>query len=115
MIDASKLGEKVKIDNIQKTVLRNFEIEQIIDTFKHQKEVDDFSKVVTFKEIKEKKYSLSAGQYFDIKIEYVDISEEEFNSRMAGHKQKLNEMFAESHKLEGEILEQLGKLKFNDK
>lgn len=115
LIDASKLGEKVKIDNNQKTVLRDFEIEQIIDTFKQQKEVDDFSKVVTFKEIKDKKYSLSAGQYFDIKIEYVDISEEEFNSRMAEHKQKLNEMFAESHKLEEEIMEQLEQLKFNDK
>lgn len=115
LIDASKLGEKVKIDNNQKTVLRDFEIEQIIDTFKLQKEVDDFSKVVTFKEIKDKKYSLSAGQYFDIKIEYVDISEEEFNSRMAEHKQKLNEMFAESHELEKEIMEQLERLKFNDK
>lgn len=112
LIDASKLGEKVKIDNNQKTILRDFEIEQIINTFKQQKEVDDFSKVVTFNDIKQKKYSLSAGQYFDIKIEYVDISEEEFNSRMAEHKQKLNEMFAESHELEKEIMEQLGKLKF---
>ena len=114
LIDASKLGEKVKIDNNQKTVLRDFEIEQIIDTFKQQKEVDDFSKVVTFKEIKDKKYSLSAGQYFDIKIEYVDITAEEFNSRMSDHKQKLSEMFSESHKLEKEIMEQLEKLKFEE-
>lgn len=114
LIDASKLGEKVKIDNNQKTVLRDFEIEQIIDTFKQQKEVDDFSKVVTFKEIKDKKYSLSAGQYFDIKIEYVDITAEEFNSRMAEHKKKLSDMFAESHELEKEIMEQLGKLKFGE-
>lgn len=114
LIDASKLGEKVKIDNNQKTVLRDFEIEQIINTFKKQEEVDDFSKVVNFNDIKQKKYSLSAGQYFDIKIEYVDITAEEFNSRMAEHKKKLSEMFSESHKLEGEILEQLGKLKFNE-
>ena len=32
-------------------------------------------------EIKEKGYSLSAGQYFDIKIDYVDITEEEFNAK----------------------------------
>ena len=114
LIDASKLGEKVKIDNNQKTVLRDFEIEQIINTFKQQKEVDDFSKVVTFDDIKQKKYSLSAGQYFDIKIEYVDITAEEFNSRMAEHKKKLSEMFAESHELEKEIMEQLGKLKFEE-
>ena len=115
LIDASKLGEKVKIDNNQKTVLRDFEIEQIIDTFKRQKEVDDFSKVVTFDDIKQKKYSLSAGQYFDIKIEYVDITAEEFNSRMAEHKKKLSEMFSESHELEKEIMKQLERLKFNDK
>jgi len=115
LIDASKLGEKVKIDNNQKTVLRDFEIEQIIDTFKRQKEVDDFSKVVTFDDIKQKKYSLSAGQYFDIKIEYVDITAEEFNFRMAEHKKKLSEMFSESHELEKEIMKQLERLKFNDK
>lgn len=114
LIDASKLGEKVKIDNNQKTVLRDFEIEQIIDTFKRQKEVDDFSKVVNFNDIKQKKYSLSAGQYFDIKIEYVDITAEEFNARMAEHKRKLKEMFEESHELEKEIMEQLGKLKFGE-
>lgn len=114
LIDASKLGEKVKIDNNQKTVLRNFEIEQIIDTFKQQKEVDDFSKVVAFDDIKQKKYSLSAGQYFDIKIEYVDITEEEFNRRMTEHKQKLSEMFKESHGLEEEIMRQLEKLRLNE-
>ena len=113
LIDASKLGEKIKIDNNQKTVLRDFEIEKIINTFKKQDEVEDFSKVVTFDDIKQKKYSLSAGQYFDIKIEYFDITAEEFNSRMAEHKKKLSEMFKESHELEKEIMEQLGKLKFN--
>lgn len=112
LIDASKLGEKVKIDNNQKTVLRDFEINQIIDTFKQQNEVDDFSKIVTFEDIKQKKYSLSAGQYFDIKIEYVDITAEEFNTRMVQHQQNLEKMFEESHTLENEIMEQLKMLKF---
>ena len=114
LIDASKLGEKIKIDKNQKTQLRDFEIEQIISTFKEKKEVEDFSKVVSFEDIKQKKYSLSAGQYFDIKIEYVDITEEEFNKRMAEHKEKLQKMFEESHSLESDIMEQLGKLKFNE-
>lgn len=112
LIDASKLGEKIKIDKNQKTVLRDFEIDQIIDTFKQKKEIDDFSKVVSFEDIKQKKYSLSAGQYFDIKIEYVDITAEEFNAQMTEHKRKLSEMFSESHELEKEIMEQLGMLKF---
>ena len=113
LIDASKLGEKIKIDKNQKTVLRDFEIEKIISTFKNREDVDDFSKVVSFEDITKKKYSFSAGQYFDIKIEYVDITEEEFKSRMAKHQQNLQKMFEESHDLEEDIIEQLGKLKFN--
>jgi len=113
LIDASKLGEKIKIDGNQKTQLRDAEIELIVKTFKAKEEVDDFSKVVTFEDIKQKKYSLSAGQYFDIKIEYVDITEQEFNSRMQQHQQNLQQMFEESHSLEQDIMEQLKKLKFN--
>lgn len=114
LIDASKLGEKIKIDGNQKTQLRQFEIDKIVSTFKSKEEVDDFSKKVSFDDIKQKKYSLSAGQYFDIKIEYVDITEEEFNRRMALHQQNLQQMFEESHTLEQDIMEQLKKLKFND-
>ena len=68
---------------------------------------------MTYDEIKEKKYSLSAGQYFDIKIEYVNITEEESNSRMSEHQQRLQQMFDESHQLEQDIMMQLKKLKFN--
>ena len=113
LIDASKLGEKIKIDKNQKTVLRDFEIEQIVNTFKTKEEVEDFSKRVKFEDIIKKKYSLSAGQYFDIKIEYVDITEDEFNRRMAKHQENLQQMFEESHQLENDIMEQLKKLKFN--
>ena len=114
LIDASNLGEKIKIDDNQKTVLRDFEIEQIVSTFKNKENVDDFSKKVTFDEIKKKKYSLSAGQYFDIKIEYVDITEEEFNNRMSEHKANLERMFRQSQELEKEIMLQLKKIKFNE-
>ena len=58
-------------------------------------------------------YSLSTGQYFDIKIDYVDITEEEFNNRMNNYKQALSEQFAESHRLEEEIMKQLDALRFN--
>jgi type I restriction enzyme M protein len=68
---------------------------------------------VSYDEVKEKGYSLSAGQYFDIKIDYVDITEDEFNNRMAEYKNNLSEIFAESHRLESEIMQQLDSLKFN--
>lgn len=114
LIDASKLGEEYKEGNNKKSRLRDFEVEQIVRTFRNCEAVDDFSVAVTYDEIKEKGYSLSAGQYFDIKIDYVDITEEEFNRRMANFQQTLTEQFEESHRLEKEIMEQLQSLKFNE-
>ena len=115
LIDASKLGEDYKENNLQKHRLLPEEIDLIVNTFRDKKPIDDFSVAVTYDEIKEKGYSLSAGQYFDIKIDYVDISEEEFNSRMSRYKQTLSEQFAESHRLEEEIMQQLNLLKFENK
>lgn len=115
LIDASKLGEEYKDANgLKKVRLNDEEIGQIVTTFLNKDPKDDFSVAVTYDEIKEKNYSLSAGQYFDIKIDYVDISEEEFNRRIAEYRQTLSEQFAESHRLEKEIMAQLETLKFNE-
>ena len=98
-------------------ILRDYdddEIEKIVGTFQRKEAVEDFSVAVSYDEIKEKGYSLSAGQYFDIKIDYVDITEEEFNNRMANYKQTLSEQFKESHRLEEEIMKQLDALQFNE-
>jgi len=114
LIDASKLGEEYKEGNNQKRRLRDFEIDQIVNAFKNKESIDDFSVAVTYDEIKEKGYSLSAGQYFDIKIDYVDITEEEFNRRMSEYKSTLTGQFAESHRLEEEIMRQLDSLQFNN-
>lgn len=114
LIDASKLGEEYKDANgLKKVRLNDEEIEKIVGTFQRKEAVEDFSVAVSYDEIKEKGYSLSAGQYFDIKIDYVDITEEEFNFRMADYKQILSEQFAESHRLEEEIMKQLDALQFN--
>ena len=114
LVDASKLGEEYKDANgLKKVRLSDDEIEKIVTTFQNKEAVDDFSVAVTYDEIKEKSYSLSAGQYFDIKIDYVDITEEEFNQRMTDYKTELTQQFAESHRLEEEIMKQLDALKFN--
>lgn len=114
LIDASKLGEEYKEGNNQKRRLRDYEIDKVIATFRDKVPVEDFSVAVSYDEIKEKGYSLSAGQYFDIKIDYIDITAEEFEERMAKHKKALSDMFAESHRLEKEIMEQLETLDFNN-
>lgn len=112
LIDASKLGEEYKDGNNQKRRLRDFEIDKIVDTFLNKEVVEDFSVAVTYDEIKEKKYSLAAGQYFDVKIEYVELSQDEFNARMNAYATKLQEYFDEGNKLQTEIMEQLKKVKY---
>ncbi len=114
LIDASKLGEEYKDSNNQKRRLRDFEIDKIVDTFLNKETVDDFSVAVTYDEIKEKKYSLAAGQYFDVKIEYVELTQDEFNTRMTAYTEKLQEYFAEGDKLKSEIMEQLKKVKYEE-
>lgn len=114
LIDASKLGETIKENGNQKTKLRTEEIQQIVNTFRNKEVIEDFSVTPTFDEIKEKGYSFSAGQYFDIKIDYVDITEDEFNRRMDNFKTTLRQQFNESHRLEEEILKQLDCIGFNE-
>ena len=114
LIDASKLGETIKENGNPKTKLRTEEIQQIVNTFRNKEVVEDFSVTPTFDEIKEKGYSFSAGQYFDIKIDYVDITEDEFNRRMDNFKTTLRQQFNESHRLEEDILKQLDCIGFNE-
>jgi type I restriction enzyme M protein len=112
LIDASGLGETVKDGKNQKTVLTEVEEAQIISTFNEKKAVDDFSVVVSYEEIAAKNYSLSAGQYFDVKIEYVDISQDEFEEKLRSFSSNLDRFFAESGDLEVEIKKQLAGLKY---
>lgn len=111
LMDASKLGEKKKVDGNQRTILSKGDVDKIIKTFNSRKSVEDFSVIVTNDQIKGKNYSFSAGQYFEIKIEYEDITAEEFEKRMTNYTKTLTEQFKESHRLEEDILVQLKSLK----
>ena len=110
LIDASNLGEKVKEGKNQKTVLKDEEEERIIDVFNFCDEEEDFSVAVSYEDIAAKNYSLSAGQYFEVKVEYVDITPEQFGEKMKGFQENLKSLFGESRKLEGEIEKQLAGL-----
>ncbi|MCD8400218.1 HsdM family class I SAM-dependent methyltransferase [Tenacibaculum finnmarkense] len=113
LIDASNLGTKVKEGKTQKTVLSAIEEQQIIDVFNNKEAKEDFSVVVSYDEIKAKNYSLSAGQYFEVKIEYTDISSDEFTAKMKGFEDNLESLFAESKGLEKEIQHNLKGLKYD--
>ena len=112
LMDASKLGTTVKEGKSQKTLLSDAEEQLIIETFNKHGAKEDFTVVVSYEQIKEKNYSFSAGQYFEVKIEYTDISPKEFETKMNGFKTNLDSLFAESKTLEMEIQKQLNGLKY---
>ncbi|UIK35146.1 SAM-dependent DNA methyltransferase [Lactobacillus amylovorus] len=115
LIDASKLGEKIKENGLQRTALSAEDIKKIVNTAVERTDVDEFSITVSLDEIKEKNYSFSAGQYFPVKIEYVKLTQDEFKEKMDDYNQKLNDLFEKNNKLEREINKQFGKLSYETK
>lgn len=115
MMDASKMGTKVKMDGKnQKTVLSPKEISTIISAFNSAKLVDEFCVIVDYDDIEAKKYSFSAGQYFDVKIDYIELTLAEFEDKISGFTSNLESLFAEGRFLEDEIKKQLKKVKYNE-
>jgi len=113
LIDASKLGATIKEDGNQRTKLSPDDIDRIVGAFHNRQSVEDFAVALSYSEIMEKNYSFSAGQYFDVKIEYTDITQEEFAVKINGFKANLNRLFAESRDLEIHIQRQLEGLKYD--
>ncbi len=112
LMDASKLGTTVKEGKNQKTLLSEAEELLIIETFNKHEAKEDFTVVVSYEQIKEKNYSFSAGQYFEVKIDYTDLTPAEFETKIHGFKSNLDSLFAESKTLEKEIQKQLNGLKY---
>jgi type I restriction enzyme M protein len=107
LMNASKLGTTVKEGKNQRTLLSTEEEDLIIKSFNEHKQMEDFTVMVSYEQIKEKNYSFSAGQYFEVKIDYVDITPEEFEEKMNGFKTNLKSLFVKSRTLEDEIQRQL--------
>jgi len=103
-VDASKLGTKVKDGKNQKTLLSFEDEEKIISTINNNELIEDFSIIVDTDKIKGLKYSFGAGQYFETRFEYLDISSEEFNKKMEQHKLNLTDYFKLGKELENSII-----------
>lgn len=112
LIDASNLGEKVKDGKNQKTVLTEEEEQRICEVFNNKWSEEDFSVVVSYDDIAGKNYSFSAGQYFDVKIEYTEMTPEQFAAKMKGFTENLENLFSQSRELEAEIKKQMTGLKY---
>lgn len=112
LIDASKLGTKVKDGKNQKTILNEEEVERIEETFIQIKEVEEFSVKVDSERIKDNNYSLSAGQYFDYSISFEELTPEEFENKMNEISNHLNELFEQNNIYENNIKELMEKIKY---
>lgn len=112
LVDASNLGTKVKDGKNQKTLLSDAEEDRIIATFNGKQAVEDFSVLVSYDEIAAKNYSLSAGQYFEVRIDYTDLTPAQFAVKMQSFTSNLDKLFKESAGLEQEIKKQLAGLRY---
>lgn len=112
LIDASNLGKKVKEGKNQKTILSESEEKKIISTFNSKKSVEDFSIVANTNDIQNKNYSLSAGQFFEVKLQYANISSKEFSSKIKIIEADLNDLESKSRKLRSKIKASLENLKY---
>lgn len=112
LIDASNLGEKVKDGKNQKTVLTEEEEQRICEVFNNKWSEEDFSVVVSYDDITAKNYSFSAGQYFDVEIEYTDMTPEQFAAKIKGFTENLESLFSQARELEAEIKTQMAGLKY---
>lgn len=113
LIDASNLGTKVKDGKNQKTLLSTEEEDNIIAAFNSKKAVEDFSVLVSYDQLSSKNFNLSAGQYFDIKIEYEELTPEEYAKKLQNFTNTLDQLFKDSSVLEQEIHKQLAGLKYD--
>ncbi|CAH0137736.1 putative type I restriction enzyme BthVORF4518P M protein [Pedobacter sp. Bi27] len=112
LVDASKLGNTIKEGKNQRTVLTLTEEQRIIDAMNNKIPENNFSVVVATEKIKAKNYSFSAGQYFEVKIDYVDITAEEFKEKMTVFESKIESLFKQGNLLEIQIQNSLKSLSY---
>ena len=114
LIDASQLGTAMMDGDREKIVLSKAEEEKVIFTYREKKIEHDFSVSVDIKKIIERNYSLTVGQYFDIKIDHKIMSVNEFNSKIKETEDVIDKVFEETEKLKMELKSKLKTLKKSD-
>ncbi len=105
-IDASKLGETIKIGKNQKTNLRSDEIAQIVDTFRNEKVVEQFS-VTPFptKKWQKKGIAFLPDSISTLRLNMLRLQEEGVQEAYGRLRKKHSpSSLPESHRLENEII-----------
>ena len=113
LVDASNLGTKIKEGDNQKTFLSKEDEDLINKTINNKEVIEGFSVLVDNEKLKQKGYSFGAGQYFETKIEYSELSPEEFDEKIEATKSRLEKMFRESKSLENKLFKKLSSLEYD--
>ena len=113
-MDATKLGSKIKDGKNQKTVLSIDDINMIQNNFISREIIEDFSVEIDVEDLEKKNYSFSAGQYFDIKINYESYTKDEFAAEIYEKKEQLRNLFNSNYQLESTIIKSLGELEYHE-
>lgn len=100
LMDASSLGETVKLDEGQRTVLKEEEKNKIVSFFKERIEEPVFSVLVDRDNIIENNYSIQAGQYVELKEEELDF---DIDERLKELKEKILTTMDESNSIDSQI------------
>lgn len=111
LVDASKLGKQIKEGKNKKTILSRDDEQRIVSAFVSQRAMDDFSAIVDYDAIRQNNYSLSAGQYFDIKIEYTVIPPDQFEEKLEKNSKHIEDLFIKNTELQNKIQQALEKIK----
>ena len=113
LIDAEKLGEEYQDGKNKKRRLNDQEIDSIVDTFVHRKKIQNFSAVVSYDDIANRKYSLSAGQYFTVVTRFELPLEEEYTERIATIENGFGNNVTELLKIQKKLSALQNELKYN--
>lgn len=100
LMDASSLGETIKLDEGQRTVLKEEEKDKILSFFKEGKEEPEFSVLVANKDIKKNSYQIQAGQYVELKEEKLGF---DIDERLNSLKKEMLNIMDESDRLDSMI------------
>ncbi|MDY6392357.1 MAG: class I SAM-dependent DNA methyltransferase [Bacilli bacterium] len=115
LFDASKMGtqETISINEkkVKKTVLSEADEECIVKTI-NERQVREFESIlIDTATIADRNYSLVAGQYFNVKIEYEELTEDEFNERIREFETMLADSMSRSEALNRQVLEEMRAIK----
>lgn len=112
IMDASDMGTKTKVDDMQRTILSLEETKMIIEYFNGKKELENFSALVSKENIQNKNYFLSLGTYMKTKNKVVEYSVDEFNENIKVYTNELKEYYKKGAILERDIIGVLEAIKY---